>query len=127
MGDKLSMVALDKFEKRLSIPLRVKRARTRPADRPFFWPFGRDLPATICTHPPRPFRVNGKERPPLKTTERKTMSNEAENTKERKREVLTRFTQSELDAMKKDTGAEKDAAAVAAYARKRLAAERANA
>lgn len=40
MGDKLSMVALDKFEKRLSIPLRVfvKRARTRPADRPFFWP-----------------------------------------------------------------------------------------
>lgn len=36
MGDKLSMVALDKFEKRLSIPLRVfvKRARTRPADRP---------------------------------------------------------------------------------------------
>ena len=55
------------------------------------------------------------------------MSNETDNTKERKREVLTRFTPSELDAMKKDTGAEADAAAVAAYARKRLAAERANA
>ena len=47
--------------------------------------------------------------------------------KERKREVLTRFTPSELDAMKKDTGADADATAVAAYARKRLAAEGANA
>ena len=50
------------------------------------------------------------------------MKAKQEETK-RKREVLTRFTPAELAAMKKDTGATADAAAVAAYARKRLAAE----
>ncbi len=45
--------------------------------------------------------------------------------KERKRGVLARFTPAELAAMKKDTGAEADGSAVAAYARKRLNAERA--
>lgn len=51
------------------------------------------------------------------------MSEEKETTKaeqERKREVLTRFTRAELDAMKAETGAEADAAAVAAFARKNL-------
>lgn len=51
------------------------------------------------------------------------MRNEDENTKERKREVLTRFTPSELDEMKQDTGAEKDGTAVAAYVRKRMRRE----
>lgn len=36
------------------------------------------------------------------------------------KEVLCRLRPSELAQMKKDTGAEKDGAAVAAYARKRL-------
>lgn len=51
------------------------------------------------------------------------MSEEKETTKtakERKREVLTRFTPSELEAMKAETGAEADAAAVASFARKNL-------
>jgi len=39
---------------------------------------------------------------------------------EKKREVLTRFTEKELDAMKRDTGADKDGAAVAAFVRKRF-------
>lgn len=41
-------------------------------------------------------------------------------TKTKKREVLTRFTDAELDAMKTDTGADKDGTAVAAFARKHL-------
>ena len=36
------------------------------------------------------------------------------------KEVLCRFRQSELDAMKADTGAEADATAVAAFVRKNL-------
>ena len=51
------------------------------------------------------------------------MSEENDTTKterEAKREVLARFTPSELDAMKADTGAEADATAVAAFVRKNL-------
>ena len=40
--------------------------------------------------------------------------------REAKREVMTRFTPSEIDAMKADTGAEADATAVAAFVRKNL-------
>lgn len=51
------------------------------------------------------------------------MNEENDTTKtdrEAKREVMTRFTPSELDAMKHDTGAEKDGSAVAAFVRKNL-------
>ena len=40
--------------------------------------------------------------------------------REEKREVLVRFTPSELDSMKADTGAEAAATAVAAFVRKNL-------
>lgn len=51
------------------------------------------------------------------------MNEENDTTKtdrEEKREVMTRFTPSEIDAMKADTGADADATAVAAFVRKNL-------
>ena len=51
------------------------------------------------------------------------MNEENDTTKterEYKREVLVRFTQSELDSMKADTGADASATAVAAFVRKNL-------
>lgn len=50
------------------------------------------------------------------------MNNETTNetAEARKREVLVRFTQAELDIMRRDTGADADASAVRGYCRKRM-------
>ena len=52
--------------------------------------------------------------------ENDTTKTDREEKREAKREVMTRFTPSEIDAMKADTGAEADATAVAAFVRKNL-------
>ena len=56
--------------------------------------------------------MNGK----TETTEQPT----AEATTEKKKEVLTRFTPSELEALKTETGADADATAVASFVRMNL-------
>ena len=52
--------------------------------------------------------------------ENDTTKTDREDKREAKREGMTRFTPSEIDAMKADTGAEADATAVAAFVRKNL-------
>ena len=52
--------------------------------------------------------------------ENDTTKTDREEKREEKREVLVRLTQSELDSMKADTGADAAATAVAAFVRKNL-------
>lgn len=63
-----------------------------------------------------------KRKPKMKKTKTKKPTAAPTNADEPK-EVVCRFRPSELDAMKHDTGAEKDGAAVAAYVRKRMRRE----